>query len=222
MNGIRLWQDAGVTVTAVVLALDLLGIFAFAVNGSLTAARKVRLDIVGILTLGMVTAVGGGMLRDVLIGAIPPLAFTYWPYLAVAAAGSMIAFFISRPPRFLNRAILVLDAAGLSLFCVAGAYRALNFGLDPGPAIVLGAVTAVGGGTIRDMMIREVPTILVGELYAIPALVGAAVAVAMVQDEVLGVPGAVIGALVCFGIRIAAIRYRLNAPTARTRLDGLS
>ena len=72
------------------------------------------------------------------------------------------------------------------------------------------------------MMIREVPTILVGELYAIPALVGAAVAVAMVQDEVLGVPGAVIGALVCFGIRIAAIRYRLNAPTARTRLDGLS
>ena len=131
------------TVTAVVLALDLLGIFAFAVNGALTSARKVRLDIVGILTLGMVTAVGGGMLRDVLIGAIPPLAFTYWPYLAVAAAGSMIAFFISRPPRFLNRAILVLDAAGLSLFCVAGAYRALNFGLDPGPAIVLGAVPGV-------------------------------------------------------------------------------
>lgn len=212
-----MWKDACVNVTAVVLALDLLGTFAFAINGALTAARKVRLDIVGILTLGVVTGVGGGMLRDVLIGAVPPVAFTNWVYLAAASLGAVIAFFISRPTRLLHRSILILDAVGLSLFCVVGAAKALDFGLAPVPAIILGAISAVGGGTIRDMLIGEVPSILTSGLYAIPALIGASVAVAGYDS--FGGPAAVAGALLCFAIRLVGLRYGLNAPVAWTRLD---
>lgn len=205
--------------TDVVLALDLLGTFAFAVNGALTAARRVRLDIVGILTLGVITALGGGIVRDVLIGAIPPIAFTRWYYIAVAAGASLLAFFISRPPRLLHHSILVLDAVGLSVFCVVGAQKALHFGLAPVPAIILGAIAAVGGGTLRDVLIREVPSVLTSDLYAIPALVGAAIAALTFGDELLGVSGAVVGAATCFLIRLMALRFRLQAPSARTRLD---
>lgn len=197
-----------------VLALDILGTFAFAVNGALTASEKVRLDIVGVLTLGIVTAVGGGILRDVLIGGTPPVAFTHWYYLAVATVGSLIPFFASRVPRSVRRSILLFDAVGLSLFCVVGAKRALLFGLDPVPAIILGAIAAVGGGTLRDMLIGRVPSILTGGLYAIPALVGAAIAVATVRLDVFGVPGAVLAAGVCFAIRMVGLRFNLNAPVA--------
>ena len=201
-----------------VLALDVLGTFAFAVNGAFTASRKVRLDIVGILALGIITAVGGGMIRDVVIGDVPPAAFTQWYYLAVAAGGALVAFFISRPPRLLYRSMLVLDAVGLSLFCVVGALKAVEFGLSPAPAIALGAVTAVGGGTVRDVLIGEIPSVLTSGLYAIPALLGASVAVATVGTGV-GAAGAVAGAVLCFGIRMVGLRYRLNAPTARHHRD---
>jgi uncharacterized membrane protein YeiH len=203
----------------VVLALDVLGTFAFALNGAFTASRKVRLDIVGILALGIITAIGGGMVRDVVIGAVPPAAFTEWYYLAVAAGGALIAFFVSRPPRLLYRSMLVLDAVGLSLFCVVGALKAVEFGLDPAPAIALGAVTAVGGGTIRDVLIGTVPSVLTSDLYAIPALVGASVAVAAAGTSV-DVPGAVAGAALCFGIRLVGLRFRLNAPVARHDAPG--
>lgn len=204
--------------TDMVLALDVLGTFAFAVNGAFTASRKVRLDIVGILALGIITAVGGGMIRDVVIGDVPPAAFTQWYYLAVAAGGALLAFFISRPPRLLYRSMLVLDAVGLSLFCVVGALKAVEFGLSPAPAIALGAVTAVGGGTVRDVLIGEIPSVLTSGLYAIPALLGASVAVATVGTGV-GAAGAVAGAVLCFGIRMVGLRYRLNAPTARHHRD---
>lgn len=204
--------------TDMVLALDVLGTFAFAVNGAFTASRKVRLDIVGILALGIITAVGGGMIRDVVIGDVPPAAFTRWYYLAVAAGGALVAFFISRPPRLLYRSMLVLDAVGLSLFCVVGALKAVEFGLSPAPAIALGAVTAVGGGTIRDVLIGEIPSVLTSGLYAIPALLGASVAVATVGTGV-GAAGAVAGAVLCFGIRMVGLRFRLNAPAARHHRD---
>lgn len=207
------------SVTDLVLTLDLVGTFAFALNGALTAARKVRLDVVGILALGIITATGGGMLRDVLIGSTPPAAFMDWYYLAVATAGGVIAFFVSRPIRFLYRAIILLDAVGLSLFCVVGAQKALDFGLMAAPAIILGAVTAVGGGTIRDMLIGDVPSVLTSGLYAIPALVGATIAVATVRDEVLGIPGAVLAAAACFAIRMVGVRFKLNAPVPPTWKD---
>jgi uncharacterized membrane protein YeiH len=197
------------------LALDLTGTFVFAVNGALTGLEAARLDIVGMLTLGMVTAVGGGIIRDVLIGAVPPAAFKYWPYLAVAAGGALLAFFFSRRLRRFTLSIDLLDAAGLSLFCVTGATKSLQYGLGAVPAIILGAVTGVGGGTIRDVLVRRVPAVLTSGLYAIPALVGAAIAVATVQTGVYGVPAALGAAMACFLIRAAGIRYHLNAPVAR-------
>jgi uncharacterized membrane protein YeiH len=197
------------------LALDLAGTFAFALNGGMTGLEAARLDIVGMLTLGMVTALGGGILRDILINALPPATFSSWPYLAVAAGGALIAFFHSRQLRQrFTLPIELLDAAGLSLFCVTGATKSLEFGLGAGQAVILGAVTAVGGGTIRDILVRQVTTILTSGLYAIPALIGAAIAVTAVRTGVYGVPAALGAAAACFLIRLAGIRYNLNAPIA--------
>jgi uncharacterized membrane protein YeiH len=198
------------------LALDLAGTLVFAVNGALTGLEAARLDIVGMVTLGMVTALGGGILRDLLIGAVPPAAFSYWPYLAVAAGGALLAFFFSRALRRFALPIVFLDAAGLSLFCVTGATKSLQYGLGAVPAVLLGAVTAVGGGTIRDVLVRRVPTVLTSgsSLYAIPALVGAAIVVTAVRTGVYGVPTALGAAVACFVIRAAGIRYNINAPVA--------
>ena len=162
----------------VLLVLDLVGTFAFALNGALTAVRAVHVDIVGVITLGVITAVGGGIIRDVLLGALPPATFVDWRYLAVAAAGGLIAFLFSRGLTRFTSAIDVLDAAGLSLFAVTGAGKALELGVGPVQAIILGTVTGVGGGTVRDVLIRHVPSVLSSGLYAIPALVGAALVVA--------------------------------------------
>jgi len=194
------------------LALDLTGTFAFALNGALTALRAARLDIVGVVTLGMITALGGGILRDVLIGYLPPATFSDWRYLAVAAGGGLIAFVLGRRLDRLVRPITVLDAVGLSLFAVTGASKALEFNLGVGQAVILGAVTAVGGGTLRDVLVRQVPSVLSNGLYAVPALVGAAITVATTQTGVYGLPAALGAACACFGIRMAGVRFGLNAP----------
>src|SRR5437879_637167 len=106
------------TEAPVLLALDLTGTFAFAVNGALTALRMARLDIVGVVTLGMITALGGGIIRDVLIDSLPPATFSDWRFLAVAAGGGLVTFVFGRRLERLHRPITVLDAAGLSLFAV--------------------------------------------------------------------------------------------------------
>jgi len=211
---------ASATGPPLLLALDLTGTFAFALNGAITGLEAARLDIVGMLTLGMVTALGGGILRDILINALPPATFSSWPYLAVAAGGALIAFFLSRQLRRFSLLILLFDAAGLSLFCVTGATKSLDYGLGAGPAIILGAVTAVGGGTIRDVLVRRVPTVLTSGLYAIPALIGAAIAVTTVRAGVYGVPAALGATVACFLIRLAGIRYNINAPIAREAKAG--
>ena len=137
------------------LVLDLAGTFVFALDGALVALRVARLDIVGAITLGMVTAIGGGIIRDLLIGAVPPATFSDWRYLTVATAGGLIAFLLGSRLERLAKPITVLDAAGLSLFAVTGASKALAFGLGAGQAIILGAITAVGGGTLRDVLVRR-------------------------------------------------------------------
>ena len=200
---------------SVLLVLDLVGTFAFALNGALTAMRVVDVDLVGVLTLGIITAVGGGIIRDVLLGALPPATFVDWRYLAVAAAGGLLAFGFSRQLRRLRISIHVLDAAGLSLFAVTGTGKALELGMGPAQAILLGALTGVGGGTVRDVLIRQVPAVLRTGLYAIPALVAAALVVLATRvgvDDVLGAPAALVAAGACFAIRMLGLRFRLNAP----------
>jgi uncharacterized membrane protein YeiH len=195
------------------LALDLTGTFAFAVNGALTALRAARLDIVGVVTLGMITALGGGIIRDVLLDSLPPATFRDWRYLAVAAGGGLVAFLSGRRLERLSTPITVLDAAGLSLFAVTGARKAIDLGFGPAQAVILGTITGVGGGTLRDVLIRQIPSVLRSGLYAIPALVGAAATVVVGLLGVYG-PGTAVGAAVlCFVIRMAGVHFGLNAPT---------
>ncbi|MFD3809919.1 trimeric intracellular cation channel family protein [Rhodococcus sp. NPDC058639] len=198
--------------TPVWMVLDLVGTFAFALNGALTAVRAEKLDIVGIVTLGMFTGLGGGTVRDVLLGALPPATFLDWRYLALAASGGLVAFVLGRRLDRLNATITVFDAIGLSVFAVLGAYKALDLGFGVTQAVLVGAVTAVGGGTIRDVMIGRVPTVLRSELYAIPALVGAGIFTAA---HSLGYQGTIVAfgaAAVCFVIRMIGVRFDLHAP----------
>jgi uncharacterized membrane protein YeiH len=194
------------------LVLDLVGTFAFALNGALTAVRAARLDIVGVITLGMITALGGGILRDVLLDALPPATFSDWRYLGVAAGGGLIAFGMSRQLERLATPIDVFDALGLSLFAVTGATKALGLGAGAGQAILLGAITAVGGGTIRDVLVRRIPTVLRSELYAIPALLGAAVVVVAARLSAAILVPALVGAGLCFLVRLLGLGFRLDAP----------
>jgi uncharacterized membrane protein YeiH len=203
------------TEAPLLLALDLTGTFAFAVNGALTALRVARLDIVGIVTLGMITALGGGIIRDVLLDSLPPATFSDWRYLAVAAGGGLVAFVFGRGLERISTPITVLDAAGLSLFAVTGATKAIDLGLGPAQAVILGTVTGVGGGTLRDVLVRQIPSVLRSGLYAIPALIGATVTVVGTLLGAYGLATAIGAAAVCFGIRMLGVRFGLNAPTTR-------
>ncbi|CNF52637.1 Predicted membrane protein [Mycobacterium tuberculosis] len=194
------------------LALDLTGTFAFGLNGALTAVRTARLDVVGVVSLGMITALGGGVIRDVLIGAVPPATFVDWRYFALAAGGGLIAFIFSRRLDRLDMPITVMDAVGLSTFAVIGASKALTSGLGVGPALLLGVVTAVGGGTIRDALVLQIPTVLRSDLYAIPALVAAGITVLTVETGSYGLPSALGAVAACFLIRMLGVRYNLQAP----------
>lgn len=201
------------------LALDLTGTFAFGLNGALTAIRAARLDIVGVITLGMITALGGGIIRDIMLNDLPPATFSDWRYLAIAAGGALIAFFSARHLNRLAGPIEVLDAVGLSVFAVAGAGKAMEFGLGPAQAVILGAVTAVGGGTLRDALVQRIPSVMSESLYAIPALIAAAITVGAVMLGVHGLAAALGAAAVCFLIRMFAVRFDLHAPRPRWAPD---
>ncbi len=202
------------------LVLDLVGTFAFGLNGALTAVRAAQLDIVGVVTLGVITAMGGGIIRDVLIGDVPPATLRDWRYLALAILGGLAAFALSQWLHRLELPINVLDAIGLSVFAVIGASKAVAYGLGVGPAIILGAVTGVGGGTIRDTLVRQIPSVLRSELYAIPALIAASLTVAAVHLDVYGLPAALAAAAVCFTIRMLGVGFGLNAPRPPGARDG--
>ncbi|HWV27731.1 MAG TPA: trimeric intracellular cation channel family protein [Aeromicrobium sp.] len=203
------------------LVMDLTGVFAFALNGAMTALRIAQLDIVGVLTLGMLTALGGGMIRDIFLDALPPATFVDWRYLAVAASGALVAFLFGRGLARLSRPILVLDAAGLSLFAVAGALKGLEHGVGPVQAVILGAITAVGGGTLRDVLVREIPAVLSSGLYAVPAIVGALLLVLGEQLGADALPAAVVGAVGCFAIRLLGLHYDLHAPRPPGSTEGV-
>jgi uncharacterized membrane protein YeiH len=202
------------TEPALLVSLDLGGTFIYAVNGGLTAVRAARLDIVGVVSLAMVSGLGGGIIRDIILGALPPATFSDWRYLAVAAVGGLAAFALSSQLARLATLITVLDAAGLGLFAVTGASKALGLGLGAAPAIILGAVTGVGGGTLRDVLLGQIPSVLQRGLYVIPALCAAAITVAAIRAGAYGLPAALGAVLACFLIRVLGVRYDLNAPMA--------
>jgi uncharacterized membrane protein YeiH len=194
------------------LVLNVAGTFVFGLSGGLAAVRA-RLDLFGVVVLAVAVGLAGGITRDLLIG-IPPTTFRDWRYLAGAGGAGLVTFIASATVGRFGRSIIVLDAAGLSLFCVTGAATALQHRVGPVEAVILGAVTGIGGGMLRDILLREVPTVLREGLYAIPALAGAAVVVGASEAGTHGLAFPVVGAAVCFGIRLAGIHYDLNVPAA--------
>lgn len=202
------------TAQGFLLLLELVGVFAFALDGALTAMRSTHLDLFGVVALGIVTAVGGGIMRDVVLGELPPATFRTWYYLATATGGALLAFFGHRLLARMSRPILVFDTIGLSLFSVTGAQLAVEAGIGAGQAILLGGLTGVGGGTLRDVLVRKVPGVLTGGLYAVPALLGAVVAV---TGPLLGASAGVAafaGGLVCAGLRTGGVLRGWQAPRA--------
>ncbi|GAA3092395.1 putative membrane protein YeiH [Kribbella aluminosa] len=197
---------------SLLLVLDLAGMLVFAISGALLAVRR-RLDIVGLLALAALTALGGGWIRDVLIGATPPAALADWRYLLVPVVATLATFWFHPAVARRERTVDVLDAFGLGLFCVAGALKALEYGLGPLPAIALGIVTAVGGGVLRDVVALRVPTVFgPGELYAIPAAAGATLAVIGHQLPLPSPAVATVGAAVAITWRLLAIARGWHAP----------
>ena len=187
------------------LFLDLAGTFVFAISGAMLGVRR-QLDIFGVLVLSVVAAIAGGIVRDLLIGSVPPAAISDWRYFTVATVAGILTFFWSSPVSKLRGPILVFDAAGLSFFAVSGTEKALAFGLNPLMAALLGMVTGIGGGIARDLLVARTPAVLEGDLYAVAALAAAALVVIGHLAHVPAAPAAVVSALVCFVIRCLAIR----------------
>ncbi len=198
----------------------LAGVVAFAMSGALQAVGK-RMDVVGIASLGIVTAVGGGILRDLLIGSIPPAALTDWTLVPVAFGGSLIVFWSHGRWRLPRRPMLVLDALGLGLFCVEGTVKALGFGLNPYAAAVAGMLTGVGGGVLRDVLAGEVPSVFRhgSRLYVIPALVGGGITAGVWTAGFYSLATMLTVAAGVSAIRIASLRFRWRAASPRSMVD---
>jgi len=194
-----------------ILVLNLAGTFVFGLSGGLAAVRA-RLDLFGVVVLAAVVGLAGGITRDVLIGT-PPATFRDWRYLAAAAAAGVVCFFAGRALERAERSVMIFDALGLGLFAVTGATKALQFGLGPVQAILLGTITGVGGGMLRDLLLREVPTVLREGLYAIPALLGASVLVVAQQLGSTNPLYPVLGVVVCVVVRLFGLRYGVSVPT---------
>jgi len=198
------------------LLLDLAGTFVFALSGALAGVKR-ELDLFGVLVLSFVAGNSGGITRDLLIGAVPPGAVGDWRYLGVSLFAGVVTFYFSSLIVRMANAVLIFDAAGLAFFAVTGASKALAFGLNPIMAIVLGMVTGIGGGMVRDVLLAEIPTVLRAELYAVAALVAAAI---VVVGHVLQLPVAPVAAaalIACFSLRVMAIKRGWRLPVAKLR-----
>jgi uncharacterized membrane protein YeiH len=178
------------------------------------AGVRRKLDLFGVLVLSFAAANSGGITRDVLIGAVPPGAVNDWRYLGVSLFAGVITFYFARLIVRLSNAVLLFDAAGLALFAVAGASKALAYGLDPVMATVLGMVTGIGGGMVRDLLLAEIPTVLRAELYAVAALAAAAVVVIGHTLQLPVAPVTAAALILCFWLRVMAIRYGWRLPVA--------
>lgn len=193
--------------------LDYAGTFAFAISGGLVAVRH-RLDLFGVLVLSFAAATAGGMMRDVLLGATPPVSLVQWQYFATSTAAGLLTFFCHAQVERMRNPVQLFDAVGLGLFAVLGAGKALALGLGPVGAVLLGVLTGVGGGIARDVLVAQIPQVLRRELYAVAALVGATVVVVGHALALPAAPVAVAGAVLCFVLRWMAIRRGWRLPVS--------
>ncbi len=205
-----------VTFSTLVLVLDLCGSFVFALSGAAAGIAR-RLDLFGVLVLSFVAANSGGIIRDLLIGAVPPPGIADWRYVAVPVLAGLATFYKGEILERLHDSVQILDAAGLALFAVSGAQKALDFHLGAITAVVLGMLTGIGGGIVRDMLAARIPAVLRGDIYAVAALAGAAVVVVGHKLQLPGVATTLAGAILCFATRVFAIRRSWQLPVASGR-----
>jgi uncharacterized membrane protein YeiH len=204
----------GALVEVLLLAFDLLGTFVFALSGGVLAVRK-QLDLFGVLVLSCAAAVSGGIVRDVMIGAHPPASLADWRYLVTAMLAGLVTFRWCGLIERLRNPVQLFDAAGLALFAVLGTDKALAFGLAPFGSMLLGIITGIGGGIVRDLLVVRTPVVLQQtELYAMAALVGSGVVALAATFDLPQLPAMVLGALLCFGLRFMSIRRGWKLPVA--------
>jgi uncharacterized membrane protein YeiH len=196
------------------LVADLIGTLIFAVEGAMAAVDG-NLDLIGIMVLAFCTALGGGIIRDVLLGALPPAALRDWRYPAIALTAAVLVFFVHGYVRVIPiSAILVLDAAGLAVFAIAGTQKAMLYKMSPLVAVLLGTITGVGGGTVRDVLLNQVPNVLRFEVYATAALLGSACMIFARKMRAPSNMAAVFGGVVCFLLRVISLWRHWNLPRA--------
>ena len=196
-------------------ALDIVGIFVFAISGALLAVRK-NFDVFGIAVLAEVTALGGGLIRDVVIGAVPPAAFVDLGYFITPLFAALLVFFLHPEVERTQLAVNVFDAAGLGLFCVTGTIKAYDYGLGLTASAALGLATAVGGGVLRDMIANEVPSLVRWDrdLYAVPAIIGSAMVALCINYELVNAFTSSLAVITTFVLRLLALHYHWRAPRA--------
>jgi uncharacterized membrane protein YeiH len=205
-------------VNLLLLMLDLAGTFVFALAGATAGVRR-QLDIFGVAVLAFATGCSGGVARDVLIGAVPPAALSDWRYVVASLLAGILAFRWLSLIEKVHSPVRVFDAAGLALFAVTGTLKALAFGLHPAMAALLGMLTGIGGGMVRDVLLAQVPVVLRSDLYAVAALGGAAVVAIGSWSGLAPSVTAMAGALLCFVLRMIAIRRDWQLPRAGGAVD---
>jgi uncharacterized membrane protein YeiH len=195
------------------LVADLIGVVVFAASGASAAVAK-RLDLFGVGFVGFVAALGGGILRDLVIGAVPPLAFADWRYAVTAVCASVAVFYLHPQLNRLRRTVLLLDAAGLGLFTVAGTVKALDAGVPAVGACLIGMLTGIGGGLARDLLTGEIPVVLQRDIYAVVALGGAVTVTVLERVGVDGPLALAAAAAAMIFVRLLALYRRWSAPVA--------
>jgi uncharacterized membrane protein YeiH len=203
----------GLTPTTLVLALDLMGTFVFAISGA-AAGVKNRLDVFGVSVLALVAGGAGGVMRDVLIGSVPPAGISDWRYGVVSLLAGITTFVWYTNVNRLERVVLLFDALGLGIFAVSGAQKALDYGVNPFAAALLGMLTGIGGGMVRDLLVKDIPVVLRTDLYAIAALAGASIVVVGHLLHWPPVATTISGGLLCAVTRLIALRRGWNLPAA--------
>lgn len=200
------------------LVLDLLGTFFFAISGCLLAAGR-GFDIVASLLLGSLTGLGGGVVRDLILG-VPPAAFAQPVHLIPPVAAALLVYFLSGSVQRFPRTLLVFDAGGLALFCTTGTVTALNAGMNPVAAALLGVTTGVGGGLLRDVVANRDPQLFnPNDLYAVPAMLGAALITVLWFSGLYGPLTELLVAALVFAFRVLSLRYRWRVPHASLARD---
>ena len=194
--------------------LDMIGTAAFAASGAWAGVRR-EMDLLGVLVLGMVTAIGGGTLRDILLGDIPPFCLQDETYLWVSVVVSLLVFFFPTALERFKSPLLTLDAIGLGTFVVIGTGKALSFGLGSFGAILMGLMTATAGGVVRDVLSNRVPLILQREIYASACLAGGGLMVVLVKTPLPHNLTVVLGAIAVITLRLLAIAKNWSLPRAR-------